>query len=105
MLIWRARCSVQPRKKSERRAAGGLGWEANQRRMGSWRWARALMMGRLPDLPRSLTFSTPEGRAGWGGKGRTRGWTEEGWAERRGERVGRFWGVVKMVMGKRRRAS
>lgn len=55
-------------------------------------------------MPRSLTFSTPCGMLGLGGKGRTRVWIE-GWAERRGVRVGRFFGVTKMVMDRPRRES
>lgn len=63
-------------------------------------------MGKLPALPMSLMFSTPEGRDGWDGKGRTRVWIEDGWwVERRGFRIGRFFGVTRMVMVMPRRAS
>lgn len=46
---------------------------------------------------KSLTFSTPGGIEGCVGKGRTRVLIE-GWAERRGFRRGRFFGVTRMVM-------
>lgn len=47
----------------------------------------------------SLTFSTPGGMDGWSGKGRIRVWME-GEEERRGVRIGRFLGVIRIVMDK-----
>lgn len=52
----------------------------------------------------SLTFSTAGGREGWGGKGRIRVWME-GEEERSGVRMGRFLGVIRIVMAKPRRES
>lgn len=47
-------------------------------------------------------FSVPEGREGWGGKGRTREALEEGgWQERRGSRIGRLFGVTTSVAVRR----
>lgn len=54
-------------------------------------------MGMLPWLPISLTFSAPEGMEGSAGKGKIRVWMD-GAEERRGVRIGRFLGVIKMVM-------
>ena len=45
-----------------------------------------------------LEFSTPGGRDGWEGKGRTKGWMMAEKEERRGSRKVRFFGVVRMVM-------
>lgn len=78
-------------KKSERIATGGLGWELNQSMIGSWSFASELIMGRFPWFPMSLTFSTPAGREGWGGKGKTRGWMLED-EERSGSGFDRFEG-------------
>nr|GLL32105.1 hypothetical protein CRG98_015167 [Ipomoea trifida] len=62
-------------------------------------------MGTLPQFPTSWTCSTPAGRRGWpAGKGRSRVWIE-GWAERRGSRIGRFLGVSRTVRVMPRRAS
>lgn len=64
------------------------------------------MMGAFPEFPTSLTCSTPEGRSGWGGKGRTKVSRESGWwAERSGFKAGRFLGVTKMVILKPLRTS
>lgn len=51
----------------------------------------------FPALPRCLTFSTPSGIEGWDGKGITRVWIE-GFEERRGVRIGRFLGVIRIVI-------
>lgn len=80
-------------------ATGGLEWELNQWMIGSWSFASELMIGRFPWFPMSLTFSTPSGREGWGGKVNTRGWMLEK-EERSGLRIGRFFGVTTMVMVK-----
>lgn len=77
--------------------AGGEGRERDQAAMGAERRDRAAMMGGLEALPRRLTCSTPGGKEGWEGKGRTRGRTEVGWAERSGSRRGRLEGVTRMV--------
>ncbi|KAH7832949.1 hypothetical protein Vadar_001705 [Vaccinium darrowii] len=60
------------------------------------------MIGTLPELPNSRTFSTPGGRDGWWGKGRSRVWID-GCAERSGFRVGRFLGVMRIVRVRPRR--
>lgn len=52
----------------------------------------------------SLTFSTAGGIDGWSGKGRTRVWME-GEEERSGVRIGRFLGVIRIVMDKPLRES
>lgn len=62
------------------------------------------MIGIFPWLPRSLTFSTPGGIEGSDGKGITSVWMER-LAERSGVKIGRFLGVIKIVMAKPRRAS
>ena len=64
------------------------------------------MMGQIPENPTSLTFSMPEGRSGWGGKGRTKVWMGLGWwAERSGFKMGRFLGVTNIVILTPRRAN
>lgn len=56
-------------------------------------------MGRLPLFPNSLTFSTPAGTDGCDGNGRTRVWIA-GRASRSEDTIGRFLGVIKMVMSR-----
>ncbi|KAJ0454986.1 hypothetical protein HanRHA438_Chr15g0698901 [Helianthus annuus] len=78
-------------------ATGGLRWALNHWMSWSCSLASEVVMGMLPWLPISLTFSTPGGRVGWGGKGRTKVWML-GEEERSGLKIGRFLGVTKMVM-------
>lgn len=74
--IWRsaARWRDQPRKKSEMRAEGGLGWDLAQRRMEGWREERERIRA-AEGVPegRVRMCSAPEGREVEGGRGRTRG--------------------------------
>uniref|UniRef100_A0A7C9D6Z4 Uncharacterized protein n=1 Tax=Opuntia streptacantha TaxID=393608 RepID=A0A7C9D6Z4_OPUST len=97
---------VHPMKKSERTATGGEGWDWNHWITVSSSLLRDAMMGTLPEFPTSLTFSTPDGRSGWGGKGRTKVSMKSGWwAERSGPKIGRFLGVTKIVILRPLRAS
>ena len=66
---------------------------------------RDAIMGVFPEFPMSLTFSMPDESLGWGGKGRIRVWMEDGWVKRSGSKMGRFFGVIRMVILSPKRAS
>lgn len=51
-------------------------------------------------LPTSRIFSAPSGIFGCEGKGRMSVWMVFGWVDKRGFSVGRFLGVMMMVMVK-----
>lgn len=100
------RCWVHPRKESDRMATGGEECDLIHWIIFSLSLASAEMISTFPALPRSLTFSTPEGIIGWCGKGRIKVWREEdGWVESSGSSIGRFFGVTNMVMVRPRRRS